>query len=138
MRLVLRGIALLALAGQALPAAAQDTALQATPGKQLIDQARTLTSDKIPAGDEAATAPSSKPDLVLAPIPLSFRPADAPARQARALRPNARTLVIAPDGATRRVIGYKFLDMTRTGAAMEAGHAQAQREAERIARTWQG
>jgi NTE family protein len=76
--------------------------------------------------------------LVLAPIPLSFRPADAPARQARALRPNARTLVIAPDGATRRVIGYKFLDMTRTGAAMEAGHAQAQREAERIARTWQG
>ncbi|SNS17676.1 Surface antigen [Sphingomonas laterariae] len=71
MRLVLRGIALLALAGQALPAAAQDTALQATPGKQLIDQARTLTSDKIPAGDEAATAPSSKPDLVLAPIPVS-------------------------------------------------------------------
>lgn len=74
--------------------------------------------------------------LVLAPIPQSFRPADAPARQARALRDRSRTVVVVPDAATRRVVGVKFLDLTRTAPAWEAGFAQAGREAERIARVW--
>lgn len=74
--------------------------------------------------------------LVLAPIPMSLRRSAAPAAQARALRSRSRTLTILPDAATREVIGMKFLDMTRTQPALDAGRAQAERIAPRVARLW--
>lgn len=75
--------------------------------------------------------------LVLAPIPTSFHRSTSPAAQARRLWNRSRTLTIIPDAATQRAIGLKFLDMRRTRPALEAGRAQAERIAARVARLWQ-
>lgn len=74
--------------------------------------------------------------LVLAPIPWSIRPDESPARQARRLRPAARTRVVIPDAAARRAIGLNVLDMKRAAAARAAGHAQAKLVASQVARVW--
>lgn len=76
--------------------------------------------------------------LVVAPIPIGFRRHDRPAHQARRLRDRSRTLVIVPDGPSRRALGPNPLDMRRAPAAVRAGREQAHRVLERVRRLWLG
>lgn len=76
--------------------------------------------------------------LVLAPLPLGFRRSDSPGPQARRLRDSgARTLVLVPDAAARKIIGNRLLDMRRAPLAWEAGMEQGHRVAHRVRRIWQ-
>lgn len=74
--------------------------------------------------------------LALAPIPLGVRRYDWPGAQARRLRDHSRTLVIAPDGRARSMIGLNPLDVTKAPISVVAGTEQAERVAERVARLW--
>ncbi|WP_234831903.1 BamA/TamA family outer membrane protein, partial [Sphingobium yanoikuyae] len=67
MRHALAGPSLIMCLGMALPAAAQNT-----PSREIMDQAQSVQAGKPePAPDAALPPPSTKPDLVIAPIPLS-------------------------------------------------------------------
>ena len=67
MRHALAGPSLMMCLGMALPAAAQNT-----PSREIMDQAQSVQAgEPEPAPDAALPPPSTKPDLVIAPIPLS-------------------------------------------------------------------
>ena len=74
--------------------------------------------------------------VVIAPLTRGFGHMPSVARQVAALGEDVQAAVIAPDEAARNAIGRNVLDPARRAPAARAGHAQAAKEAERVAAVW--
>jgi NTE family protein len=74
--------------------------------------------------------------VVVAPLIRGFGYMPSVAGQVADLGTDAQAAVIAPDEAARSAIGRNVLDPARRAPAARAGHAQATREAERVAAVW--
>jgi NTE family protein len=74
--------------------------------------------------------------VVVAPLIRGFGHIPSVARQVAGLDGDVQAAVIAPDEAARKAIGRNVLDPARRAPAARAGHAQAAKEAERVAAVW--
>jgi NTE family protein len=74
--------------------------------------------------------------VVIAPIDAAFRRRGRIAYQLEKLGPGVRSVVIAPDRASREAIGTQVLDPARRGISAQAGREQGRREAARVASIW--
>ena len=74
--------------------------------------------------------------VAIAPITTALRRSGRVAVQLRALGPELRSVVIAPDEAARKAIGRNLLDPSRRVGAARAGYAQAAKIAPQVAAVW--
>jgi NTE family protein len=74
--------------------------------------------------------------VVIAPLTRGFGHLRGVARQVADLGKDVQVAVVEPDKAARKAIGRNLLDPARRAPAARAGHAQAAREAARVAAVW--
>ena len=72
--------------------------------------------------------------VILAPVTASFGPSTRIGRQIAGL--GAQVVLIQPDKAAKQAFGRNVLDPARRAPAARAGHAQAERESDRVAAAW--
>jgi NTE family protein len=74
--------------------------------------------------------------VAVAPITASFRRSQNPAAQLARLGEGVRTVIVAPDAATKAAIGTNVLDPTRRAPAARAGRKQATDVLAGVAKVW--